>query len=257
MPTSRHVPFHLPTNALVGKVVVITGSSRGLGAGLAKRFAEQGAALGLCARVEPKPPPGSRAVCAVVDVTDPAAVEGFAGAVGTTLGPVDLWINNAGVLDPMGPQRDHDPVDVAMALNVNIGGVANGTRTFSRRARSWPAGRRVLVNISSGAARTPYEGWSIYGATKAAVEQFTQVVALEEPDLVCHAISPGVVETDMQVQIRKYNPVAFPAVGKFRQIHADRSASTPAWVADHITAILLGSFAPDDVIYRVPDESSR
>ena len=255
MTESRIVPFQLPIEPLIGKVVVITGASRGLGAGLATRFAEQGAALGLCARTEPRPPDGARAVCAVVDVTDPAAVEGFAGAVAATLGPVDLWINNAGVLGPMGPQRGHDPVDVALALNVNLGGVINGTRAFSRRARSWPESRRMLVNVSSGAARSIYEGWSIYSATKAAVEHFTEIVAVEEPDLVCLALSPGVIETDMQIKMRRIDQTAFPAVAKFRQIRAEGSANSASWVADHLTGLFIGSFGSDGVVYRIPDEN--
>lgn len=250
------VPFDLPAGALEGKVVVVTGASRGLGAGMAVRFAEHGAALGLCARTEPDPPPGSPAICGTVDVTDAAAVDDFAGAVAGDLGPIDLWVNNAGVLGPMGPQRDHDPDEVAQALLVNIGGVANGTQAFTRRARTWPPVPRVLVNISSGVARSVYEGWSIYGATKAAIDHFTEIVAAEEPDVVCHAVAPGVVETDMQATIRAANEATFPAVDRFRRIHADGTANSPAWVADHLAAILTSAFTPDEVVYRIPSEHS-
>ena len=252
MPTP--VPFDLPTNALAGKVVVITGASRGLGKGMAARFASHGAALGLCARNEPVPPAGSTAVCAKVDVTDEVAMESFAHAVASTLGPIDLWINNAGVLGPVGPQRDQSSKETAWALLVNIGGVATGTRVFTERARSWEPALRVLVNISSGAGRSSYEGWSVYGATKAAVDRLTQVVALEEPDVLCHAVAPGVVETEMQVQVRELDDADFPAVDRFRDIHQRGSANSPAWVADHLAGILIGSLMPDEVLYRVPDE---
>lgn len=248
------VPFDLPADALAGKVVVITGASRGLGAGLADRFAELGAALGLCARTEPQPPAGSRAMCGALDVTDARMLEGFGGAVAKELGPVDLWVNNAGVLDPMGPNRTLAPAEVDRALLVNVGGVANGTRTFTRRARSWPPAFRVLANISSGAASSSYEGWSIYGATKAAVDRFTEVVALEEPDVLCLAVSPGVVETDMQVAIRAADPQTFPSVERFRAIHRDNTASSPTWVADHLAGILIGALRPPSVVWRVPPE---
>ena len=112
------VPFALPPEQLAGKVVVVTGASRGLGAGLAARFAQHGAVLGLCARTEPAPPAGARALCAAVDVTDAVAVEAFGAAVAAQLGPIDLWVNNAGVLEPLGPQRDHDPVEVLQQLGV-------------------------------------------------------------------------------------------------------------------------------------------
>ncbi len=246
--------LQLAPDALAGKVVVITGASRGLGAGLAQRFAELGAGLGLCARTEPAGPAGALACCEAVDVSDHGAVDRFAAAVNDALGPIDMWINNAGVLDPMGPNRTLDPAAVERALLINIAGVANGTRAFSQRARDWPPARRVLVNISSGAAAKSYQGWSIYGATKAAVDRFTEVVALEEPELTCAAVAPGVVETDMQVAIRAADAATFPDVDRFREMHRDGTASSPAWVADHLAAFFTGSFEPDAVVWRVPPE---
>lgn len=224
---------------------------------MATRFAEHGLLLGLCARTEPDAPPGTRSFTESVDVTDAAAVERFASTVADVLGPVDLWVNNAGVLEPMGPQRSHDAAAVDRALLVNIGGVANGTRSFTRRARTWTPGRRVLVNISSGAATSIYEGWSIYGATKAAVDHFTEIVAAEEPDLTCHAVAPGVVDTEMQAQIRTHEESTFPAVGRFRARHEAGAWNSPAWVADHLLGLLAGTLAPGEVVYRVPDEPRR
>jgi benzil reductase ((S)-benzoin forming) len=237
-----------------GKVVVVTGASRGLGAGLAARFAELGTSLGLCARTEPVAPPGAEALCRSVDVTDAEALDAFGRDVAGRFGAIDLWINNAGVLEPMGPQREHDPTAVDRALLVNIGGVANGTRTFTRLTKQWGPARRALINISSGAATSVYEGWSIYGATKAAVDHFTEIVAAEEPDLICHAVAPGVIDTDMQAQIRTHDETTFPSIRRFRDLHEHGTWNSPAWVADHIAAILTGTLDPGSVRYRVPDE---
>lgn len=254
---TSHAPA-LPLDRLRGTVAVVTGASRGLGAGLAERFAELGLSVGLCATTEPQLPRASRGVgvTASVDVADALEVERFGQQVVDALGPIDLWVNNAGVLDPMGPHRDHDADEVARALAVNIGGVANGTRTFSRLAAAAPrtGGRRVLVNVSSGAARSVYPGWSIYGATKAAVDHFTEIVAAEEPDLICHAVAPGVIDTDMQAQIRTHDARTFPAIDRFRELHRTGAWSSPAWVADHLLGILAGTLVPDDVVYRVPAE---
>lgn len=112
----------------------------------------------------------------------------------------------------------------------------------------------MLVNISSGAARSPYEGWAVYGATKAAVDQYTKTVAVEEPQVLCHSVAPGVVETAMQEQVRALDQGTFPAVDRFRRIHADGRGNSPAWVADHLAGILLGTLTPDEVLYRIPDE---
>jgi NAD(P)-dependent dehydrogenase (short-subunit alcohol dehydrogenase family) len=254
------VPFPLPPAELAGRVAVVTGASRGLGAGMAARFAEHGLRLGLCARTVPEVPGGADPASVIarpVDVADAAAVDAFAGEVAGALGPIDLWVNNAGVLEPMGPQRDHDPSAVELALRVNVGGVMNGCRTLARGARSWPPARRVLVNISSGAARSVYEGWSVYGATKAAVEHYTEIVAAEEPAVVCRAIAPGVVDTDMQALIRDQDEATFPAVERFRELHRSDGWNSPSWVADHLLGVLAGTWGGDDVVLRVPDEPRR
>ena len=251
---SATTAFDLHPDRLAAKVAVITGASRGLGAGLATRFAEHGMHLGLCSRTEPTTPPGSEAVTGSVDVTDAAAVSSFLDEVVANLGPIDLWVNNAGVLDPIGPLRDLDAAAVERALAVNVGGVVHGTRVFARAARSWPPARRVLVNISSGAATSVYEGWSLYGAAKAAVDHLTEIVAAEEPQLVCHAVAPGVVDTDMQALIRDQDEASFPAVERFRRMRAEGSFNSTDWVADHLAALLAGTLEPDGCVYRVPNE---
>jgi len=249
------VPFDLPADALVGRVAVVTGASRGLGAGLAARFGQWGLSLGLCARSVPDPPDGARAVCRSLDVADAAAVEAFTEVVTAELGPIDIWVNNAGVLAPMGPQRSHDPTEVDRALGVNVGGVANGTRSFTRAVRTrGDGGRCVLVNVTSGAARTVYEGWSLYGACKAAVDHFTEIVAAEEPGIACYALAPGQVDTDMQALIRTHDQATFPAVDRFRTIHAQGAWTSPTWVADHILGLLADTFRPGGVVVCVPDE---
>lgn len=248
-------PFPLPDD-LTGTVVVVTGASRGLGASLAARFAERGASLALCARTEPPVPASTdadRVVTAAVDVADPAAVEAFADQVVERFGPIDLWVNNAGVLGPIAPARDADQAQVRDALLINVAGVMAGSAVFARRARTWPTARRALVNVSSGAATSVYPGWSTYGPTKAAVDHYSRHVAAEEPDLVVHAVAPGVVDTDMQAQIRASDEAAFPAIDRFRTMHETGSWNDPDWIADHLLGILTGAWTPDDVVVRVPD----
>ena len=142
-------------------VAVVTGASRGLGAGLASVFAAEGMGLGLCARTRPVAPLGSRAVVAALDVTDAGAMDAFAAAVVDRLGRIDLWVNNAGILGPIGPLADADPASLRRTVDVNVLGVLHGSATFARHVRSRPGGG-VLVNMSSGAATRPYEGWAAY-----------------------------------------------------------------------------------------------
>jgi benzil reductase ((S)-benzoin forming) len=246
-------------------VAVITGASRGLGAGMAEAMAVEGVRLGLCARSRPAAPTSAASFTASVDVTDAPAVDRFADEVVARLGRIDLWINNAGLLAPIGPLADADPEELRSNIDVNVLGVLYGSATFARHVRSRPGGG-VLVNLSSGAATRPYLGWAAYGGAKAAVDMITEVVAGEEQPtgLRCYAVSPGLVDTDMQALIRSTTVEEFPAVGRFRQAHRDGHFNSPAWVALWILERLVDDGAPPGgdrvpgdeggVRLRVPDE---
>ena len=220
---------------------------------MAARFAAAGLRLGLAARTEPSAPPGAEAVTASVDVTDAAAVDRFAADVAARFGRVDLWVNNAGVLEPIAPLRDADPAAVATNVEVNVLGVMHGSAAFARHVRSRPGGG-VLVNITSGAATNPYAGWAAYCASKAAVDQLTRVVAVEEAGagLRAYAVAPGVVDTDMQATIRATPEDRFPTVERFRDLARTGAFNTPPWVADQVLRLLDED--PGTVVLRIPDE---
>ena len=253
---------------LSGRVAVITGASRGLGAGLAVHFAAAGLHLGLCARHRPKLVADRRPIAhdgqgipaevplrAAVDVTDHTDLAAFAAAVIDRFGRIDLWVNNAGVLVPIGLLVDSDPRETARNIEVNVVGVLNGSSLFARHVRSRPGGG-VLINISSGAGTRPYAGWAPYCASKAAVDQLTRVIALEEAPygLAAFSVAPGVVDTDMQAMVRGTAEKNFPEVERFRQIAAAGSFNSPAWVAHHLLAIAFGGARPDQVTVRIPSE---
>jgi NAD(P)-dependent dehydrogenase (short-subunit alcohol dehydrogenase family) len=173
-------------------VAVVTGAGRGIGAGLAVHLAGSGFRLGLCARHAPAVPPGWEAVAAAVDVADATALDGLADAVVARFGRIDVWVNSAGVLGPVGALADVAPGDLERHVATNVLGTMHGSATFARHVRSRP-GDGALVNLSSGAARRPYRGWAAYCASKAAVEMLTEVVGLEERSsgLRAYAVSPG------------------------------------------------------------------
>jgi benzil reductase ((S)-benzoin forming) len=244
----------VPTD-VAGRVAVITGASRGLGAGVAHAFAGAGLRLGLCARGWPALPEGPGVVARRLDVTDAAAVAAFAGEVAARFGGIDVWVNNAGVLDPIGPLRDLDPGAVAHNLAVNVLGVVHGTGAFVRHLHD-RAGEGVLVNVSSGAAQRAYAGWSAYSAAKAAIDRLTEAVQLEEAGrLRAHAVSPGVVDTDMQAVIRATSEDRFPAVERFRDLGRRGAFNSTEHVARRLLALAFDPGArPEGVIVRLPDE---
>jgi NAD(P)-dependent dehydrogenase (short-subunit alcohol dehydrogenase family) len=242
---------------LHGRVAVVTGASRGLGAGMAARFAMRGLDLGLCARTRPDTPdvPPSAVLAAVVDVTDPDAVDHFCDAVVERFGRIDLWVNNAGLIAPIAPLRDADPGELRANVEVNLLGVLYGSAAFARHVRRRPGGG-VLINISSGAATKAYEGWAAYCATKAAVDHATRVVAAEEAGagLRAYAVAPGVVDTAMQDTIRATPVERFPAVDRFHEMKRTDAYNSPAWVADHILGLAFDPTPDAGLVQRVPDE---
>lgn len=250
---------------LHGRTAVITGASRGIGAGLAAEFAARGMNLALCARGDCPVPAGAeeRTLTASVDVRDESAVQAFSDAAVARFGAIDLWINNAGVLEPIAPLRELETDAFRHHLDINLIGVFLGTRAFVRahRARTQDASAPAdacLINISSGAAWSGYAGWSAYCAGKAGLDRLTESVQLEEADtgLRAYAVAPGVVDTAMQELIRSCDEQQFPMVGKFHELKEAEAFNTVPFVAEHLLGYAFDPQArPDEVCVRVPAES--
>ncbi|MBL4636971.1 MAG: SDR family NAD(P)-dependent oxidoreductase [Kofleriaceae bacterium] len=242
---------------LAGKVVVITGASRGIGAGLAKECIARGMKVSVCARSVPDVDKGDNILAIAADVVDAAAVQSLADQTIDKFGQIDLWVNNAGVLPPISPLRDCSTSDMLAHLNVNIMGVFHGTKSFVNHVRSRP-GEGVLINISSGASTSAYEGWGAYCASKAAVDRLTEVVDLEEKDegLRAYAIAPGIIDTDMQSLIRGCDETQFPMVEKFRELKRDKAFSSLEFVArELLKAAFDQDNRPETVCVRLPSEN--
>jgi NAD(P)-dependent dehydrogenase (short-subunit alcohol dehydrogenase family) len=250
---------------LQGRTAVITGASRGIGAGLAAEFAAKGMNLALCARGACPIPAGAEDRCLTqsVDVRNEASVQAFAEAAAARFGQIDLWINNAGVLDPIAPVRELEVDAFRTHLEINLIGVFLGTRAFVRmhRARAAAAGSpqdACLINISSGAAWGGYAGWSAYCAGKAGLDRLTEAVQLEEAEtgLRAYAAAPGVVDTAMQELIRSCSAEQFPMVDKFHEMKAAEAFNSIPFVAQHLLGYAFDPDArPDAVCVRVPAES--
>jgi NAD(P)-dependent dehydrogenase (short-subunit alcohol dehydrogenase family) len=203
---------------LEGKVVLVTGASRGIGAAAARTLAAEGAAVGLIARSRDGIEAiageihggGGRAAALPCDVADRAAVEAAVAEVSRRLGRVDILVANAAVIEPIGPLAELDPEEWARAVSINLLGVFYGIRAVLPGMIAQGGG--TLITVGSGAAQTPLEGWSAYCSTKAAVLMLARCThhELKGRGIRVFSLSPGTIATDMQRTIRAsgINPVS-------------------------------------------------
>jgi NAD(P)-dependent dehydrogenase (short-subunit alcohol dehydrogenase family) len=197
-----------------GKVVVITGASRGIGAATARVFADAGAQVVLLARSREKIAAladeiGRGALAIACDVADASAVDAAMAQIVRDCGGLDVLIGNAGVVDPIARITDACADDWGRAIDINLKGVFYGMRAAIPLMR---ARGGTIITVSSGAAHNPLEGWSAYCAGKAGAAMLTRAAHLEESGngLRIMGMSPGTVATEMQVKIKAsgINPVS-------------------------------------------------
>ena len=191
--------------SLQGKIALVTGASRGLGEGAARALAKAGAKVMLVARdgalVQRVAGEigGDALAC---DVSDYAAVAHAVSATRKRFGGLDILVNNAGVIEPIADLAASDPAVWARNIQINLVGAYYAVRAVLDGMMT--AGGGTIINVSSGAAYRPLEGWSAYCAGKAGLAMMTRSIALEtkESGIRIFGFSPGTIDTDMQVKIR-------------------------------------------------------
>jgi NAD(P)-dependent dehydrogenase (short-subunit alcohol dehydrogenase family) len=193
---------------LQGKIALVTGASRGLGEGVARALARDGARVMLLARdgdlvrkvAGEIAAAGGTAEALACDVSDYPAVERAVADTRQRLGGLDILVNNAGVIEPIAELASSDPAAWARSIQINLVGAYNVVRAVIGEMLN---SRGTILNVSSGAAHRPLEGWSAYCAGKAGLAMVTRSIQLETAGRVrIFGFSPGTIDTDMQVKIR-------------------------------------------------------
>ena len=241
-------------------VVIVTGASRGVGAAVARCLAGAGTAVTLIARSQNELRHEAQAIdhsggdCLFVagDVSDPQFCRSAVEKSLIRFHRLDALVNNAGAIEPIATVADARPADWHYNIAVNL----LGPVYMSMAAIPELRGRNGrIVNVSSGAAHHVIAAASAYCAAKAALNQFSRVLAAEEPDLTVIAVRPGVVDTRMQELLRSEGPVKMPPeqAAFYRDLKTAGRLEPPqvparaiAWLALHAPHEWSGDFMSYD-----------
>lgn len=194
---------------LAGRLALITGASRGIGAAVAKRFAAEGAHVILTARTVGAleevddailKETGSNATLVPLNLMEFDKIDQLGQAVYERFGRLDIVVGNAAVLETLGPIATYDPKHWQRIMDTNVTANYRLIRSMDRLLRASDAGRAIFV--TSGAAHGPSHYWGPYAASKAALEMIAQTYALEvaKSNLRVNLVDPGVVRTRMRTQ---------------------------------------------------------
>ena len=236
------------TKTLAGKVVFVTGGSRGIGAAIAKRLAADGAAVSITyTSAQPKAAEvvhfiesaGGRALAIQADSGDAGAVKNAVAETVRILGRIDVLVNNAG-LATIAPIDQFTLEDFDRLMAVNVRGVFVAAQEASRHMTE---GGRIINIGSVNADRMPFAGGSVYAMSKAAVAGFTRGLArdLGPRGITVNAVQPGPVDTDM-------NPATGPFADSLKALmainrygHGEEIAGMVAYLASPEAAFVTGA----------------
>ena len=213
---------------LAGRVAIITGANQGLGLAIARRYAEEGACLAICARdvglldeaarsIRECMTPRQGLLVQPADVAKRADCESLMVATLARFSRLDILVNNAGVYGPKGPIEEVDWEEWVQAVHINLMGSVLMCRAVMTSFKRQRAGK--IVQLSGGGATGPLPYLSAYAASKAAIVRFVETLAEEARDygIEANAIAPGALNTRLLDEVLQAGP------GKVGQAFYDRA----------------------------------
>lgn len=232
-------------------LTILTGASRGMGLAMAQQLLQPGHQL-LCLSRNTQPAleqaahdSGALLEQWNVDLADGASaaerLSAWLQALPASSFASATLINNAGVIPALVPLRDSAPTDLAHALRVGLEAPMQLCAAFLAATREWKVPRKVL-NVSSGLGRRAMASQAGYCAAKAGMDHFTRCLAMDEA-LIPHgakvcSLAPGVIDTDMQVQLRSADVAQFPDRGSFEGLKNHGQLTSPEEAARRVLAYL-------------------
>lgn len=235
------------TQRLKDKIALITGASRGIGAAVAKRFAQEGAQLILVARssadleavdneVQKYAPP---AVLVPFDLTDLPRIDDLAKSIAERFGRLDILIGNAAILGGLSPITHIKPSVWHQVMTTNLHANWHLLRAFEPLLIKAPEGRIVFVTSGVTTHQTPAPYWGAYAVSKSALEMMTKTYAtgVKETVLKVNLINPGATRTDMRAEAMPgEDPSTVPAPEEVTEAFVCAAESTCLWHGEILNA---------------------
>ncbi len=245
---------------LAGRNAIVTGASLGLGTEIAEQFAAAGASLMLCARNAAEleaqrarlaaAHPGAKILTHRADISSRVDVDALFAAAASSLGTLDIVVNNAGVYGPMGSIDTIDWDEWVQAIAINLNGLVYCSRKAIEAFKPKRYGK--IINLSGGGATNPLPGISAYAASKAAVVRFTETLALEvkEFGIDVNAIAPGALATRLTDQLVAAGPERVGAGLHERMTKLQKDGGTPLDIGASL-CVYLASAESDGLTGRL------
>ncbi|GEM05357.1 benzil reductase ((S)-benzoin forming) [Halolactibacillus miurensis] len=231
---------------------IITGASKGLGETLARRFLDEGVSVvGISRSINKQLLTYSESTEASFysyscDLSAVDELEDTCDQIKTLVFKKDTekvyLINNAATVNPIDVSANHTREAIEKHVNLNLTAPMFTTSRLLHDAKKYQT-KVILANISSGAAQRSTYGWSLYGATKAAINRYTETVALEVDELdEQHKIilfDPSIMDTSMQRDIRSTSKAQFKDVDQFKEYKQENALRSPETVGNVLVDLLL------------------
>jgi NAD(P)-dependent dehydrogenase (short-subunit alcohol dehydrogenase family) len=228
------------------KTVVVTGSSKGIGLGLAEAFLQRGCNVVLSSRTQAKiyaeherlsdTYGAQRLAACACDVIDVEQLRSLWKTAKDKFGTVDVWVNNAGIANTTRPLWELDSAEIPRVINTNMTGVIYGTQVALQGMLEQGSGQ-IYNTEGFGSDDMVLSGLSVYGTTKRGLRYFTEAVAEEvkEKPVQVGAISPGIVLTDFLFDdVRKMTPEKREQVKAIYNMLGDEVEVVTPWLVDEI-----------------------
>ena len=222
---------------------ILTGHTKGLGLGILQALSQQNIPVMGISRSHISQAPKS---CAQVqlDLTNADALDSWLTTSELLHFIQDasevLLINNAGWVSPIGPLPTQSTQLIAQSVQLNVAAPFVLSAYLAQHIHDQQALR--ILHVSSGAARNAYPGWSVYCATKAALDMHAQAVHMDaQAGIKICSLAPGVIDTDMQAQIREVDPAHFPNKQRFIDLKNQGQLSSAHHTASALVEFLLST----------------